>query len=129
MKKKAFTLIEIIITIALLSFVSVVILQIFVKSNQRNILASEKSMASLIAANAIEANHQQSLENNTESLTYYDENWQITEQNPASYSLKLQTSSCNEKGIYQLKATVERQDGSQILSYQVQKFSPRGASQ
>jgi type II secretory pathway pseudopilin PulG len=87
---KGFTLVEIIFSIAFLSIVSVVILQLFLTSNALGKRAQIQNFATLYAANAIEEAKATDLDFfEMTQTTYFDELWQPATENQFSYKVTL----------------------------------------
>ncbi len=91
MKQKGFTLIEVIISIVILSAVSAVILNLFVKSANINLKVETESLASLYCINAIESHKNDSVTAPTTLQFFYRENWQeVADEAQAEYRIELQ---------------------------------------
>ncbi len=86
-----FTLVEIIFSIAFLSIVSVVILQLFLTSNDLSQKAQTQNLATLYAANTIEAAKATLMaETNLTQIKYYNDIWQeVTTKDRAQYTVTL----------------------------------------
>lgn len=87
-RQRGFTLIEIIFSIAMLSIVSAVLLNLFISAQQLNAQAQNTSHATRIAANAIEL-----YQNDVADYTsYYDKNWQLCQQAEAVFYLTMKVT-------------------------------------
>lgn len=121
-RQKGFTLVEIIFSIAFLSIVSVVILQLFLTSNRVAEVAQQKNFATLYASNAIELAKAQAdsgempLTKNATIEQYYDVFWrkQNTD-SQAAYILKLTLTEHHRlKNLIYLDASVTTPAGEAL---------------
>ncbi len=120
MKQRGFTLIEIIISIVIFSFVSAIILNLFIKSANVNIKAEAESFASLYCSNAIEVHKNDAITKPTTTQYYYNADWQaVTEQSKAEYRIELKMAPVSKnKYLVEVVATAYNAKGEQLVSYQ-----------
>ncbi len=119
MKQRGFTLIEIIISIVILSVVSAIILNLFVKSSNVNRQVEAESFASLYCSNAIEAHKSDAITKPTVHEFYYDDHWQSeTDRSLAEYSIVLKMTPVEQnKYLVEVKAEAYNAQGEQIVTY------------
>ncbi len=125
---KGFTLIEVIMSIAILSIVSAVVLQLFVSSKGLNTKSRAIDIAGIYAANAIEQ---------TKSLTkkeisiiagikeeYYDENWNKTNNLEKSrYKLSLIVDEKTE-GLFRIQSMVtDIKENNELVEYNTSYYA------
>ncbi len=124
LKKQGFTLVEIIMSIALFSIISVVILNLFITSANINEKASTKGLATVFASNAIE-NFDNLKYSNNKITTYYDENWQeINSKSSATYYREvIIASDLDYPNLKHIHVSVYNIDNSEIVSLQSAKFN------
>jgi len=109
--KSGFTLVEIIFSIAFLSVVSVIVLKLFVSSNDIDRRTETMDIATMYTINEIEnvkALHLPS-EDAYSLVLYYDEKWQEeSSESNASYALTLEVVKNDkyDRGLYDLVAYV-----------------------
>lgn len=120
-QKRGFTLIEIIFSIAMLSIVSAVLLNLFISAQHINEQAKNTSHATRLAANAIES-YQADI---TDYITYYDQNWQVCQRANATFYLTM-TVSPNTKSIFgkQLDVSVYDMANSRIIQLTTTWLAP-----
>ena len=119
MKNKGFTLIEVILSIAFLSVVSVVILQLFITSQNINASAQIKDMASLMATNAIEEIKASKTLEAGEQHTYFDESWQpVTTLAQSAYALLVTVTKDNQYAtLYYIHIEVLTLEKTVLIEY------------
>lgn len=108
--KKAFTLVEIIFSVAFLCVVSVIILRLFVASYEIEGKTDTVDMATLHMINEIETLKSLTyLEADQERIeVYYDDSWQLSKQADASFQVLVVVLKNNMygRGLYDFKASV-----------------------
>ncbi len=121
MKKRGFTLVEIIISIAILSFVSAIILKLFISADGINRRAKEKSFASIYCSNAIEEHESDTINKATIYRYYYDDNWSKIEDSTASHYSVIVTIEPSEQNsaLLNIRAEVQNEAGAAILTHKL----------
>lgn len=130
-KHSGFTLVEVIFSIALLSIVSVVILNLYIASGELNDKALIQNMASLMASNAIEE-VRSTPRDLPESITlYYDEYWALSDKSAeASYTLNLSVTKDEtvSKLVY-LDVIVTDSESKTIVNFSTGHYLQSGGGQ
>ena len=135
---KGFSLVEIIIAVAVLALLSGYVLQSFIVSQELNKKAADLDTANAITVAAIETfkaspeavlqkQYQPLGKNSWQAVSYYDADWQTCNTEDATFVL---TSHVNkdDKNIYTIKATTEKiaKDGAKetVVSLETIKYLP-----
>ncbi len=119
MKQRGFTLIEIIISIVVLSFVSAIILNLFIKSSNVNAQVEAESFASLYCSNLIEAHKNDAVSEPKTHEQYYSATWQeVSEPAQAEYRVVLKMSLAPQnKYLVEVNATAYNAQDRLLVSY------------
>ncbi|PID79687.1 MAG: hypothetical protein CSB19_01950 [Clostridiales bacterium] len=125
MKKNGFTLVEIIISIAILSFVSAIILKLFISADGINQRAKDKSFASIYCSKAIESHRADKVDSAVVYNYYYDENWhEIDNPSMAYYSVVLKmTPSTQNSALIDIQSEVQDKNGALLLRHELTTLS------
>lgn len=124
-----FTLVEIIFSIAFLSIVSVVILQLFLTSDNLSQKAQTQNLATLYAANAIEsAKATLVAQTDVTQIKYYDTLWQeVPAQSNAQYTVTLLVSPDQKlKQLLHLNVKVTDLNQIELVSIQTAHYVKGG---
>ncbi len=128
MKKNGFTLVEIIISIVILSFVSAIILKLFISADGINKRAKDKSFAGIYCSNAIESHKSDDLSTDVTHRYYYNRDWlEIDDAAQAHYSIVLKmTPSEHNKNLIDFIAEARDKDGAIILRHELTTLNRHG---
>jgi len=134
-KKRGFTLVEIIFSIAFLSIVSVVILQLFITSDELAQRAQIKNFATLYASNAIELAKAQANANElpksaqAEIEQYFDSYWRrTTSPENAVFRLKLtMTKDVEVQDVIHFSVVVINQNAESLARIDTAHYLQGGA--
>lgn len=126
--EKGFTLIEVILSIALLSIVSGIVLQLFIASKNLNVESSDLDLAGIYAANAIEEmkakDHWET--SGVVSTVYYNEDWQqVSMDEPYDFRLILTMTENPEvhDGFFDITVEVTDKKGiKELVSYETSHY-------
>lgn len=141
-KQDGFTLIEVILSIAILSIVSVVVLRLFVTSHDLNESSRTADLASNSAANIIEnIRGYRNLETLTEELPWLDNNSNVIEgtmvydddfsqQGTPAYTLVCSMTPDTETvSLYNLTVHVKDLNDKDIVSYSTKHYFSEGVTE
>lgn len=130
MKNQGFTLIEVILSIAFLSLVSVVILQLFITSQNINSDAQMKDMASFVATNAIEETKASRDLVEGQVTTYFDEAWQPVDGKEASTYTMLVSVDKDPlyPNLYSIQVAITTKDKEVLITYHTKHHLKREVS-
>jgi len=121
---QGFTLVEVIISIAILSVSSVVALQLFITAQNLNTFSRHSDIASVLATNTIEeiksyddlaslfskTSSYESVDDGYRQIIYLDVNFQVSDptssNNPSNYSLNTDLTSTEQLGLYHIHTSV-----------------------
>ena len=122
-KNSGFTLLEVILSIATISLVSVFILEMFVVSNRVNKKASDIDNANMICLNAVESFKS----GDTPGAYFYEESydagWNATGAvSPEKAFILTVNVSSGEPDIYGIDASVKKTDGEEVASLSALKY-------
>jgi prepilin-type N-terminal cleavage/methylation domain-containing protein len=130
-KHQGFTLVEVIFSIALLSIVSVVILNLYIASGQLNNKAQTQNMASLMASNIIEdIKSMPSIPPKSKEL-FYNEYWELVDDSQnAEYRLYLTTMQSESiKNLIEIEVQVKDVENQAIVTFTTAHFLTSGGEQ
>jgi len=117
-----FTLLEVILSIAVVSLISVFILEMFVVSNRVNKKAFEIDNANIICMEAVESFKNGRLSDGKSYDKYFDSQWKsVNLITHAEYTLKV-TVYPGETDIYNVNAIMLRSNGEEIASIDATKY-------
>ena len=127
--EKGFTLLEVIMSVAVVSIVSVFILEMFVVSGRVNKKAFETDNASMICMGTVEAFKSGTAPDGGYREAYYDGDWKTAAAAAdAEYILKI-TVFNEETDIYGIDAVVTRAGGDEVASLKATKYFPRAGAE
>ena len=114
---KGFTLIEVIFSIAFLSIVSVVILNLLVTSYQVENETDMMDMAIVHTSNEIELVKSMQISEDYEAIKYYDDIWAETTESKAIFILTVHVKQDKafERGLYDVTANVFHKPSEKII--------------
>ncbi len=123
-KNKGFTLIEVIISIIILSVVSAVLLRLFMTADHLNVTANDKSIASVLASNSIE---DFSADTDDYNL-YFDKDWQeVTADDDWAYTLAFTSTKGDFPTLFHLRTEIHTKGGKTLLLYETSRYIEESA--
>lgn len=139
-ENKGFTLVEVILSIALLSLASVVVLRLFITSVDMNTQSRHSDIAGVLAANTLEIlkvnDSEEEILRSFEDMTATDKGYVMTkkldtafttikeaESTGTAYILELVLTATDRPGLYEVQVTVtDIQDDSSLASYRTKHY-------
>jgi len=125
-RTRGFTLLEVIISITVVSIISVFILEMFVVSNRVNKKANDLDNASVACTNAVEGFKAGAAASPGYYERYFNGDWALTQSAAdAEYTLRVAVSRAHENDdIYDIDASVVNGEGYEVTSLHATKYFP-----